>query len=116
MQDVDDFVGSTHENKGEFTVCFAYASYCGLDMARNGEIWHQIWLELWVQLAWGLGLERVIVEMDSTEAVEVIQANENEQLFSTVGCAIKDFLKCSWMVCVRHVFSEGNNVVDGCCG
>lgn len=54
----------------------------------------------------------MILEMDSVKIIEVIQANENEQLFSTVKRAIKDFLKRSWMICVRHKFREGNEVVN----
>lgn len=51
--------------------------------------------------------------MDNIETIEMIQANEVEQSYSTVGCAIKDLLKCTWMVHVRYVFKEGNKVADG---
>lgn len=51
--------------------------------SKNIGCCYAVLAELWgalegLQLAWGLSLETMILEMDNTKAIEVIQANENE--------------------------------------
>lgn len=61
---------------------------------------------------WDLGLKKLILEIDSIKVIKVIKviwANENEQFFLVVEHTIKDLLKRSWIICIKHVFREGHN-------
>ncbi|KAH1073126.1 hypothetical protein J1N35_025454 [Gossypium stocksii] len=86
--------------------------------SRNIGYYSFLYAELWgalegLQLAWGLGLKRVILKMDSTEVIQVIQANVVGQHFSAVIQDIKNLLQFSWIVKVTHTFRKGNIVTNG---
>ncbi|KAH1064302.1 hypothetical protein J1N35_029289 [Gossypium stocksii] len=63
-----------------------------------------------LHLAWNLRIENLVLEMDSTEAIQLIQTNSTEQHHSVVLRAIKDLLQLDWMIQIKHEFREGNKV------
>lgn len=85
---------------------------------RKIEICSIIMAELWgilngLQIAWNLGLKKVILETNSKGAFLAIQEMESEHYGSTVTNFIKSFLKRDWIVHLRHVLREGNKIIDG---
>lgn len=64
-----------------------------------------------LQIVWNFGFKKVILEMDSKEALQVLQRTNSEHYGSTVTSSIKSLLKRNWTVHLSHVLKEGNKIV-----
>ncbi|CAN1845243.1 hypothetical protein LINPERHAP1_LOCUS37777 [Linum perenne] len=66
-----------------------------------------------LQLAWELGQRKVVLQVDSRGAIQLLQ--EEEVLMHNHAMEVYDFrelLERDWEVSIRHACREGNDAVD----
>lgn len=98
-------------------ICYRYGIWIA-EFSKNIGCCSIINAEMWgvldgLHLAWNLGIEKLVLEMDSIEAIQLIQTNSTEQHHSVVLRAIKGLLQLDWIIQIKHEFRDGNKVVDG---
>ena len=100
--------GILRNDQGNWLVGFAMN--LGNYSALVAEIWGA-WKAL--NLAWKKGYRKIILEMDSKVAIQLITNGTNSTNAATrLVLDIRRMLKLDWMVQVNHVFREGNRAAD----
>lgn len=65
-----------------------------------------------LQLAWGMGVRKVILEMDSLEAVTLVQRPLADISSLATVRDVRRLLRRKWKVQVVHVYRERNTIAD----
>ncbi|KAE8727763.1 Coatomer subunit zeta-2 [Hibiscus syriacus] len=64
-----------------------------------------------LNVAWNLGVQKVILETYSLEVTNMLQRNDGDS-HTTLHHHISSLLKKDWEVKIEHIFREGNRIAD----
>ncbi|KAL4274683.1 hypothetical protein AHAS_Ahas20G0031700 [Arachis hypogaea] len=100
--------GLIRTNEGEWIGGFrANLDYC---QATQAELWG---VHYGLQIAWSLRMRRVIVKLDSLNAIMYIKRNSSDSHgHSHIIRKIAELMKQPWKIIFRHVYREANRCVD----
>ncbi|CAI0402747.1 unnamed protein product [Linum tenue] len=66
-----------------------------------------------LQLVWRNGYRKVLLQMDSTTAINILTSSEHmEQRYFILVQQFQELLNKSWEVKISHIYREGNKVTD----
>ncbi|KAL4386953.1 hypothetical protein GQ457_09G002620 [Hibiscus cannabinus] len=88
---------------------FGYNKALGVCSALEAELWG-VYIGLF--LAWRMHLRRVVIELDSIEAIRHIQDERCGVGSPGIILHIKDLCTRSWTLSFQHINREGNKVAD----
>ncbi|CAN1149154.1 Putative ribonuclease H protein At1g65750 [Linum perenne] len=66
-----------------------------------------------LQIAWDRGFRRIIVQLDSRVAVQLLLGDgEDSHQHSSEIASFREMLDRDWMIKVEHIYREGNRAAD----
>lgn len=100
--------GILRDDVGNWVQGFGYhIGHCSAYMAELWGIFRGL------QIAWKLGIKKLIVESDSYSAIQSITAYiKEEHPRLCLVHRIRDWIKKEWEVVILHTFREGNRSAD----
>ncbi|CAL1413666.1 unnamed protein product [Linum trigynum] len=69
-------------------------------------------IEQGLKLAWDLGVRKVLVQSDSTTAIDLIEAASQHNPHYRHIVEIRQWLSRDWQVKLEHIFREANHTAD----
>lgn len=82
----------------------------GISSVTNDELWG---LFYGLDLAWKLGVQNLLVEVDSKCTIDLLANRSNRpNSFSSVIQSIKRLFDRDWHVCIKHIYREANFTAD----